>query len=142
MQALLITLHVFANLSWLGALAAVGLMLRSASRAPESEGAIIGRMARRIYGGLAQPAFGISFLFGVGMVSRDLHGYMHQHWFHGKLTLALAVIALHHVVGAKAKKVAGGSMQAGRNGAILTGALLLCALAAVTLVTFRQSLVP
>jgi hypothetical protein len=58
------------------------------------------------------------------------------------LTVALGVIALHHVIGAKAKKAADGSMQAGRNGAILGAGLFVFALVAVALVTFRTSLVP
>jgi putative membrane protein len=141
LTSLLITLHVLANLVWIGSIVSVGLMTHAASRGGE-EGKVLGTFARRLYGGVAQPAFGLSFLFGVGVMSRDLSSYMHLHWFHGKLTAVIAVIALHHVIGARAKKVAGGSMQQGRTSAILTGALLLCALVAVTFVVFRQSIVP
>ena len=139
--SLLVTLHVFSNLVWIGSIVSVGLMTHAASRGGD-EGKALGTFARQLYGGVSQPAFGFSFLFGVALVAQDVSSYMHLHWFHGKLTFALAVIALHHVIGARAKKVAGGSMQPGRSSAILTGALLLCALVVVTFVFFKQTLVP
>ncbi len=138
----LITIHVLANLVWIGAISSVGFLLAWASKMPEAEGKIVGAMARRLYSIVAQPAFGVSFLFGVAIVSTNVSSYLHLHWFHGKLTLVLAVIALHHVIGAKTRKVAGGSMQQGGSGAILSGALLLCALFVVTLAVFQQNLIP
>ena len=142
LSKLLVTLHVLGNLLWIGSICTVGFLLFWASKAPEAEGKIIGAMARRAYSLLAQPAFGIAFLFGVAMLSTNVSYYMHLHWFHGKLTVALAVIGLHHVIGAKTRKVAAGSMQQGASGAILSGALLICALVATTLVVFQKSLVP
>ncbi len=138
----LITIHVLANLIWIGAISSVGFLLAWASKMPEAEGKIVGAMARRLYSIVAQPAFGVSFLFGVAVISTDVGSYMHLHWLHGKLTLVLGVIALHHIIGSKTRKVAGGSMQQGGSGAILSGALILCALLVVTLVVFRQSLIP
>jgi protoporphyrinogen IX oxidase len=67
--------------------------------------------------------------------------YMKAHWFHGKLTLALVVIALHHVIGARAKKVANGSMQTGAPSGILGGALGFCALGVVALAILKGALV-
>jgi putative membrane protein len=75
---------------------------------------------------------------------------MHLHWFHAKLTFALAVIALHHVIGAKAKRAATAapnndaprSMHSGKSSAILTSALLACASLAVAFVIFQSQLVP
>src|SRR5450432_1346266 len=138
---LLITLHVVANTIWIGSIVSVGVMLRHASRAETAEAKAQGALARRIYQTIAQPAFAASFLFGGAMLARSVSTYMALHWLHGKLTFALAVIALHHVIGGKAKKVAAGSMQQVRNGAILSGALLLCVLAVVTFAVFRQNLV-
>ncbi len=142
LTSLLITLHIVSNLVWIGAICSVGFMLAWASKMPEGEGKVVGQMARRLYSIVAQPAFGAAFLFGVAVLSTDVSSYMHLHWFHGKLTLVLAVIGLHHVIGAKTRKVAAGSMQQGGSGAILSGALLLCALLVVTLVVFRQNLIP
>jgi protoporphyrinogen IX oxidase len=140
--SLLITLHVAANLMWIGSITTVGFILFWASKAPESEAKVIGTLARKVYSLVAQPAFGLAFLFGVAVLSTNVSSYMHLHWFHGKLTLVLAVIALHHIIGAKTRKVASGSMQQGGSGAILAGALLLCALLVVTLAVFRQNLIP
>ena len=67
---------------------------------------------------------------------------MHAHWFHGKLTVALIVIALHHVIGAKAKKAHMGSMQSAKSGGILSLALLCASTLTVILVLFKAALVP
>jgi len=136
---LLVTLHVTANLVWIGSIACVGWLAAAASKAKDPSAAVL---ARGLYLRVAVPAFLGSFLFGAFRLAMNFPYYMHLHWFHGKLTVALAVIALHHVIGAKARKVAGGSMQAGATGGILVGALLACAFCSVTLVVFQQALVP
>ncbi|HSQ63075.1 MAG TPA: CopD family protein [Polyangiaceae bacterium] len=136
---LLVTLHVTANLVWIGAIACVGWLVASASKTNDASTAVL---ARGLYLRVAVPAFLASFVFGASRLAMDPSYYMHLHWFHGKLTVALVVIALHHVIGAKARKVAGGSMHAGASGGILVGALLACAFLSVTLVVFRQALVP
>lgn len=139
LQLLLVTLHVTANLVWIGSIACVGWLAAAATKANDPSAAIL---ARSLYLRVAVPAFLASFVFGVSRLLQQPAYYMHLHWFHGKLMAALAVIALHHVIGAKAGKVAGGSMQAGASGGILVGALLACAFLSVTLVVFRQALVP
>jgi hypothetical protein len=68
--------------------------------------------------------------------------YLHLHWFHAKVSAAIVVIALHHVIGGKAKKAGSGSMQVGRNGGILAVGLFVFALVAVVLVSYRTVLVP
>jgi putative membrane protein len=136
---LLVTLHVTANLVWIGSIACVGWLAASASKTSDASTAVL---ARGLYLRVAVPAFLTSFVCGASRLALDFAYYMHLHWFHGKLTAALAVIALHHVIGARSKKIAGGSMQAGRNGAILAGALLACAFLSVTFVVFRQALAP
>jgi putative membrane protein len=95
-----------------------------------------------VYVALAQPAFGLALLGGVGALSENTRAYMHMHWMHGKLAAVVVLIALHHILGAKARRAASGGMQAGRNGGTLTGVLLVCALAIVTLVMYRDALVP
>ncbi len=139
LQLLLVTLHVTANLVWIGSIACVGWLAAAATKAKDPSSAVL---ARGLYLRVAVPAFIASFVFGVSRLLLEPAYYMHLHWFHGKLTAALAVIALHHVIGAKARKVAGGSMQAGASGGILVGALLACAFVSVTLVVFQRALVP
>jgi putative membrane protein len=139
--ALFITLHVTANLVWIGSITAVGLITASAAKAPNADAAgAIAQIALSLYRRVATPAFIVSFLFGAARLSQDVQGYMHHHWFHGKLTFALVVIVLHHIIGAKAKRVAAGSMQAGKSSAILTGALLACAFMTVAFVILLRSM--
>jgi len=135
----LIVLHVTANLVWIGVIASVGWLTAAAAKSGDASAAIL---ARNLYMRAAVPAFLASFLFGVSRLLQDPAYYMHLHWFHAKLTAVLVVIALHHVIGAKARKVAAGSMQAGRSGGILVGALLAAAFLSVACVLFKQSLVP
>ena len=86
--------------------------------------------------GVAAPAFVMAFAAGLIRVLMDPQVYLKAHWFHGKLTLALVVIALHHILGARAARLAksgkdAASSQVGPEGSregILTGALVLCAL--------------
>jgi protoporphyrinogen IX oxidase len=143
MPTLFLVLHVTANLVWIGAIACVGWLSAAAAREPDRARAqTIAELAANLYTRVATPAFGASFVFGVARLSLSAEFYMKSHWFHGKLTAALAVIAIHHVLGAKAKRAAQGSVQAGASSAILTGALLVFAFAAVVFVTYKTDLIP
>jgi protoporphyrinogen IX oxidase len=139
MAALLIVLHVMANLVWIGSIASVGWLASAAASAHSPDAAVL---ARALYLRVATPAFIASFVFGVSRLLMDPAYYMHLHWFHGKLTAVLVVIILHHVIGGRTKKLAAGSMQAGRTGGILVGALLASAFLSVACVLLKQSLVP
>ena len=146
LEPLLVTIHVVANLIWIGSITSVGVLLSTMT--PENSQSF-GAAARRIYLSISTPAFGVSFLFGLARLSLSASTYMHLHWFHAKLTFALAVIALHHVIGAKAKRAAATpnndaprSMHSGKSSAILTSALLACASLAVAFVIFQSQLVP
>ena len=153
LESLFVTIHVIANLVWIGSIVSVGVLL-STMTAENSKS--VAASARNIYLWVAAPSFGLSFLFGITLLAQT-PTYMHLHWFHAKLTFALAVIALHHVIGAKAKRLsgpAGGaaaaaqyndaprSMHSGKSSAILTSALLACASLAVAFVIFQSQLVP
>jgi len=140
MDSLLVTLHVTANLLWIGSILSVGFLVAQASR--RADGKSVAEVALALYKRLAVPAFLASVIFGLGRFATSPSYYLHLHWFHGKLTVVLAVIGLHHVIGAKARKSAAGSMQAGRNGAILSIGLFVCTLAAVVLVIYQRALVP
>jgi putative membrane protein len=139
LENLIVALHVMANLVWIGSIASVGLLTAAASKADNQDA---GKLALNLYLRVAVPAFLASFLFGLTRLLLAPAYYMHLHWFHGKLTAVIVVIALHHVIGAKAKKVAAGSMQAGRSGGILVGALLAAAFLSVACVVLKQLLVP
>ena len=153
----LVALHLFANLLWIGSISVVAWLVLSASghasSVPHPSGAALelalgtderaaaSHLARSIYLRFATPAFVSSFVFGLGRLAMDPGAYMHMHWFHAKLTAALGVIALHHVIGARAKRLAAGSMQARRTSAILFGALLACVVLTCLFVIFRNELI-
>ena len=142
MDTLLVVLHVTSNLVWIGTIASVGWLTAAASgQADPARGKVVAESAVALYRRAAVPAFVASFVFGALRLAVDPAAYMQLHWFHGKLTFALAVIGLHHVIGAKAKRTAAGSMQAGKPGAILVGALLACAFGSVVFAIFKTQLV-
>ena len=143
MDTLLVALHVMANLIWIGSIASVGWLTATAARQEDATRCRgIAELAYSLYRRVAVPAFASSFVFGGLRLARDAGAYMGLHWFHGKLTFALGVIALHHVIGGKARRAAAGSMQAGKSSAILVGALLVCAFGSVVFVIFKTQLVP
>jgi len=140
---LLLPLHIFANLVWIGSIASIGWLLTAASRqADPAQGRVVAELANQLYRRLATPAFVLSFVTGVGRLSMAFSVFMHAHWFHGKLTLALVIIALHHVIGAKSKRAASEGVQAGARGAILAAAVVASAFAVALLVSLRTQLVP
>jgi putative membrane protein len=143
MPSLLVVLHVLCNLVWIGAISCVGWLIAAAAKEPDPVRAqTAAELGLNLYQRVASPAFWGSFVFGVARLALNAEFYMKSHWFHGKLTAALAVIAIHHILGAKAKRAASGSVQAGASGAILTGALLVSAFAAVVFVTYKGTLIP
>src|SRR5277367_4617134 len=134
MDLALVWLHVSGNIVWIGAILAVGLVLVGGRGEPQTRGAI----ASDIYRRLAVPAFVVSFLCGAIRLSRDIPYYLQQHhWMHGKLTLALVVIALHHVIGARARKMAAGTVQDAGPAGILTAVLAVAAIGAAFFAIFK-----
>lgn len=125
--SLLLALHVCANVVWIGSIAAVGLLVAKS-----------GAAARYVYRVLAVPAFVASFVLGIGLVARDPAGYFHQGWFHAKLTAAIVVIALHHVIGGRAKRAEAGTLSGDGGARVMTGVLLVAAAAAVFAVILRR----
>jgi putative membrane protein len=118
------SLHVLANLYWVGSIVAVAALLSAPSASPKERGELAGFVYRRI----AAPAFGLSFLSGTVRLLLDLEYYfVTTHFMHAKLPLALGVIALHHVIGARVRRAAAGDAQAVRGTARLGVALAVLA---------------
>ncbi len=135
MDLALIWLHVSGNLVWIGAILAVGVILTGQGGVDH---VARGRIAYDIYRRLAVPAFVVSFLCGAIRLGLDPKLYFRDtHWMHGKLPLALAVIALHHVIGGRARKMAAGSVQDGGPAGILTVVLGLAAVGAAFFAIFK-----
>jgi putative membrane protein len=107
----------------------VGVVLASAPE-PKS-GALI---ALTVYRRLSVPAFAISFVAAMTLLATNVELYLSKsHWMHAKLPLALAVIVLHHVLGARAKQLCSGSRSAPGAVGMLTLALLVLAVGAAYL---------
>ncbi|RYZ67232.1 MAG: hypothetical protein EOP08_03200 [Proteobacteria bacterium] len=155
-----VALHVFAVILWIGSIVSAGWMLANRASAPTPEqGKAAAELALGLYRRVAAPAFVLAFSAGLVRLLMDREVYLKAHWFHGKLTLAVAVIALHHILGARAARAvkasnsaqpsgeSSGAASKGRSGpggseGILTASLVLCALGVVVLVVLKSSLVP
>jgi protoporphyrinogen IX oxidase len=134
MDSALIWLHVSGNLVWIGSILAVGVVLVSGGVEPK----VRGKLASDIYRRLAVPAFIVSFVAGMARLLQDPSYYLRQHhWMHAKLPLAFGVIALHHVIGARARKMAQGSVQERGPAGILTVVLAVAALGAAFFAIFK-----
>jgi protoporphyrinogen IX oxidase len=134
----LLALHVAANLVWIGSILAVAWLARQ----PAASSA---KLARNLYKQYANPAFIVSFTGGVVMVLLNSANYMKSHWFHGKFTVALAIIALHHVIGAKVRRAAEAEHkepQSLTSLATLGAVLAASAFLVVVLAVFKQALIP
>jgi len=80
---------------------------------------------------VAIPGFLLSFGSGVARIALAPLVYAHMPWFHAKLTFALVVIVLHHVIGARAKRVDQGRVAAAAGVDFQAIAVLLCTAGAV-----------
>jgi protoporphyrinogen IX oxidase len=63
--------------------------------------------------------------------------FVEHHWMQGKLPFALAVIALHHVIGARAKKLSRGTVQGAGPTAMLAAILAASAVIAAFFAIFK-----
>jgi putative membrane protein len=127
----LVFFHVLGNLVWIGSLLAVGL----AMSAPGIAATERGLLARRLYLRLAVPGFLLAFATGLARLVMDVELFLvRTHYMHAKLTFALVIIALHHVLGARARRLAGGQEVPPAATNALTLVVLLCAAAATYLV--------
>lgn len=130
LQPVLVSLHLAANLVWIGAAICVAYLAQAKGGQP---------WALRLHQKLANPAFFVSFAAGLCVVLLNPSTYMKAHWFHGKLTVALAVLAIHHILAAKVKKAGGQEVAiAGTLGFALAGGAVL----SVVLAVFKQLLIP
>lgn len=102
-----------ANLFWIGSIVAVGLTLS----APKPDLAVRGGLARLIYRRIAAPAFAVSFVTALlRLALSPSYYFVATHFMHAKLVLALGVIAIHHVLGARARRAERG--EAGSVGGV------------------------
>jgi putative membrane protein len=131
----IVSLHVLANVVWIGSLLSVALSLSGGSES--GAGTASALFGRRIYLRLAVPAFAVSFLCGASVLGMALPSYLHAPWMHAKLTLAIVLIAIHHVIGARARRAANGQAKAARGASGLGIAVFVCAAGVVWLAVTR-----
>ncbi|HWO12307.1 MAG TPA: hypothetical protein VNN80_22580 [Polyangiaceae bacterium] len=130
----LVAAHVAANLVWIGSILSVALAL--ASRGVEGRAAA--QIAYELYRKLAIPAFVVSFITALTrlLLSTELY-FVETKYMHGKLLFALIVIVLHHVIGARAKAVAGGRRSTPGPVGVMALLLLISAVAATLFVILK-----
>ncbi len=144
LSLIVIALHVVAVVAWIGG----DLAMAVVATASTGDEKLRGALARKLYRVLASPGFGLAFLLGLwrllsgwGAATVDANGivvggYAKAHWMHVKLLLALIVIGVHHVMGARAKKMERDGAPAGPMG-VLGIVVAVCALGAVAMVVLR-----
>ncbi len=108
--AAFIAAHVLANLVWIGALLSEALLLARAAWL--SDPAQAGVFARRIHLSLAVPAFLASLGAGGARLFYAHREYAAMPWMYAKLAFAVGVIVMHHLIGARARRVADGEVEA------------------------------
>jgi putative membrane protein len=128
----LLAVHLLANLVWIGAILAVAVILRASTVACVPRG----QLGLLVYRRLATPAFTVSFLAGVGLLVLHPRLYfLTMGFMWAKLALAVLVIGIHHVLGARARKAAAGDERLPGQGLVI--ALIVGALGAALLATLR-----
>jgi protoporphyrinogen IX oxidase len=130
-STVLVVVHLLADVVWVGALLSVGMLTARAHWMADP--AEVGALARRVHVRLAVPAFLVSLAAGLARIALAPQVYAHMPWMHVKLTLALVLIVVHHLIGARAKRVAGGNAKAGQGAQWLALVAFVCAAGAVLL---------
>ncbi len=106
---LLVAIHVFADMLWIGSIVTVGALISAKDSVALNFRAMAARWA---YLRLASPAFVVAFITGLASIGAEpSHTLMKIPSMHVKLTLALGVIGLHHWIGAVSRRIASGSRK-------------------------------
>ncbi len=124
LPAVFVSLHVLADLLWVGSVVTIAFILGRATPEPK----VRGELAYSVYKKLANPAFLLAFTLGMVQLVMNLAYYFKATKFmHGKLLFALFVIVIHHIIGARARKMAQGEKTDAGPAPALGWALLACA---------------
>ncbi|MEZ4374176.1 MAG: CopD family protein [Polyangiaceae bacterium] len=129
LPSILISAHVIGDLLWIGSICATALILGDSEADPKERG----RLAYSIYRRLANPGFILAFVAGLTqLVMNTQHYFVATKFMHAKLLFGFVVIGLHHVIGARAKRMAQGKVtDPGPAPAMGWGVLVLAAVTAV-----------
>ena len=125
---LLVFVHVAANVVWIGSILAVAVIVSSGAADIKTRGVL----GVEVYKKLAVPAFVVSFVAGASrLVANTGYYFSVTKFMHAKLFLALVVIALHHAIGGRAKRMAAGTATDAGGVPALAFVLLAAAVGAV-----------
>ncbi len=105
LESALVVVHVLADLAWIGGiLAAAQVAVDSTADAKTA-----GKLALGVYRRIAAPGFGVAFLAGgIRLMLSTGYYFKSTKFMHAKLLLALGIVAIHHVIGARIKRQAAG----------------------------------
>jgi protoporphyrinogen IX oxidase len=130
----LVAVHVAANLVWIGAILSVAMILVSRS----ADVRIVAALAYELYKKVAVPAFLVSFVTALTRLILQYKLYfVETKYMHFKLLFVAIVIALHHIIGARARAVAGGRRNSPGPIGVLSLLLLISAVAATFFVVLK-----
>jgi protoporphyrinogen IX oxidase len=133
-ESALLWLHVSGNIVWIGSILAVAAVLT----ANAGDARVRGAVGERIYRLLSVPSFVLAFVAGTARLLMDTRYYLvEHHWMHGKLLFALFAIGIHHVIGARAKKLARGTVQDAGPTAMMGAILAVSAVIAAFFAIFK-----
>jgi uncharacterized membrane protein len=124
---LALVVHVIGFTFWVGSLFTVALMMASAGE-DAGRRTTIGALARRL-AMTADIGAALAIVGGLSLLASRTWD-LHQPWMHIKLTFAVGLIAVHGIVRARAKRLAGGAPPP-KAGAAIAVALLAAAIVAV-----------
>ena len=137
----LLATHVLSLLLWIGSLASITRILTAGVGEDAAVQARFAALARRIYRTVASPWMGVATLTGFGMIAAAKGMYFRFGWFHGKFTLALVMLALHFVLGARVRT----AEDAGRTDGVAPqmrvlqlGVLVTAALAVLSVIVLKN----
>jgi uncharacterized membrane protein len=126
--------HLSADVVWIGSIVAAGWT----AAGPHGSDEVRGQLARRVYSTFAVPSFLVALLSGLALLFSNTGYYLSATAFmHPKLTLAVGVIALHHIIGARTKRMAMGKVSGAGPLKVLTLVLLGCAAGAAFFVVVK-----
>jgi uncharacterized membrane protein len=135
-SAALLAAHVLANTVWMGALLSETVLLGRVRLLADPVEA--GSLARRLHTSLAIPAFLASVASGLMRLLPNRHLYAGLPWMYAKLGFAVAVIVLHHLIGARSRMVGNGIVRAAQ-GTWVLGCLTLVSAAGAILFAIAKS---
>ncbi|MBI5515288.1 MAG: CopD family protein [Deltaproteobacteria bacterium] len=133
-------LHLLSLMFWIGSLLSITRVVASGEGEAEAVRAHAARLARKLYRVVASPWMGMALLTGLGLLSLDPRYYLRHGWFHGKLTAALGVLAVHFLLGTRVRKAEAQGLTddvARSMRALQLGALLLSTVAVVFIVVWK-----